>query len=49
MGWSESEKLVVVLEDGTIRLYDINGEYTQLSLVKVSSNEFTITIYTTLE
>ncbi|CAG8504867.1 16310_t:CDS:10 [Funneliformis caledonium] len=34
MGWSESEKLVVVLEDGTIRLYDINGEYTQLSLVK---------------
>lgn len=35
MGWTDREQLIVVLEDGTVRLYDIHGEYTQCSLGKV--------------
>jgi hypothetical protein len=35
MGWTEQEQLVVAMEDGMIRLYMLNGEYTQFSLGKV--------------
>ena len=36
MGWSKTEDLVLVLEDGMIRIIDINGEYkTSLSLGEV--------------
>lgn len=49
MGWTDSEQLIVVLEDGVIRLYDIHGEYNQFSLGKVKvlpSLIITITIIT---
>lgn len=32
LGWSEDEKLLVVTEDGTVRCYDLQGEFTQFSL-----------------
>jgi hypothetical protein len=36
MGWSKTEDLVLVLEDGIIRIIDMNGEYkTTLSLGEV--------------
>jgi hypothetical protein len=35
MGWTETEQLLCVLEDGTVRMYNILGEYTQFSLGKV--------------
>jgi len=35
MGWTENEQLLCVLEDGTVRMYNILGEYTQFSLGKV--------------
>ncbi|CAG8840556.1 15042_t:CDS:2, partial [Cetraspora pellucida] len=35
MGWTDAEQLVVVMEDGYIRLYDIHGDFTQFSLGKV--------------
>ncbi|KAF9114225.1 hypothetical protein BGX27_011427 [Mortierella sp. AM989] len=34
MGWTETEQLLCVLEDGTVRMYNIQGEYTQFSLGK---------------
>jgi hypothetical protein len=35
MGWTEQEQLVVAMEDGMIRMYNLNGEFTQFSLGKV--------------
>ncbi|KAK5823097.1 hypothetical protein F5H01DRAFT_129983 [Linnemannia elongata] len=35
MGWTENEQLLCVLEDGTVRMYNILGEYTQFSLGKL--------------
>ncbi|KAG0320863.1 hypothetical protein BGZ99_004280 [Dissophora globulifera] len=32
MGWTDTEQLLCVLEDGTVRMYNILGEYTQFSL-----------------
>ena len=37
MGWTDSEQLVCVLDDGTVRIYSIHGEYTQFSLGRVRS------------
>ncbi|KAL1915507.1 uncharacterized protein VTP21DRAFT_6631 [Calcarisporiella thermophila] len=34
MGWTESERLICVLEDGNIRIYNVHGEYVQFSLGK---------------
>ncbi|CAG8571415.1 7902_t:CDS:10, partial [Paraglomus occultum] len=34
MGWTDTERLIVVLEDGKIWLYDVHGEHTQISLGK---------------
>ncbi|KAG9293340.1 hypothetical protein G9A89_007586 [Geosiphon pyriformis] len=42
MGWTETEQLIVVLEDGTIRLYDIHGEYAQFSLGKEAKDHSVI-------
>lgn len=41
MGWTEQEQLVVAMEEGTIRMYSLDGEYTQFSLGKVS---YTLTL-----
>ncbi|ORX75378.1 hypothetical protein K493DRAFT_2227 [Basidiobolus meristosporus CBS 931.73] len=35
LGWTKSERLVCILEDGTVRIYHINGECNQFSLGKV--------------
>lgn len=35
MGWTDAEQLICVLDDGTVRIYSIHGEYTQFSLGKV--------------
>ncbi|KAI9277726.1 hypothetical protein BC943DRAFT_332476 [Umbelopsis sp. AD052] len=35
MGWTEQEQLVVAMEEGTIRMYGLDGEYTQFTLGKV--------------
>ncbi|KAK3333321.1 Vps16, N-terminal region-domain-containing protein [Cercophora scortea] len=32
LGWSEEEKLLVVTADGTVRCYDLKGDFTQFSL-----------------
>ena len=32
MGWTRQEQLVVLNEEGTYRLYDLQGEHTQFSL-----------------
>lgn len=42
MGWTDSEQLVCVLDDGTVRIYSIHGEYTQFSLGKVEILSFSI-------
>nr|CAG8648885.1 189_t:CDS:10 [Entrophospora candida] len=42
MGWTDREQLIVVLEDGTVRLYDIHGEYTQCSLGKEAKDHSVI-------
>ncbi|CCJ28605.1 unnamed protein product [Pneumocystis jirovecii] len=34
LGWSDSERLIVVTEDGIVRNYNIQGEFTQFSLGK---------------
>jgi len=34
MGWTDTEQLVCVMDDGTVRIYTIHGEYTQFSLGK---------------
>ncbi|KAI9235499.1 MAG: hypothetical protein BYD32DRAFT_54365 [Podila humilis] len=36
MGWTDTEQLLCVLEDGLVRMYNILGEYTQFSLGKVN-------------
>ncbi|RUS27513.1 hypothetical protein BC938DRAFT_483137 [Jimgerdemannia flammicorona] len=38
MGWTDQEQLTVVIEDGTIRLYNIHGEYTQFTLGNVAKD-----------
>ncbi|CAG8737332.1 1465_t:CDS:2, partial [Dentiscutata heterogama] len=42
MGWTDAEQLVVVLEDGTIRLYDIHGDFTGFSLGKEAKDHSVI-------
>lgn len=32
IGWSEEEKLIVVTADGTVRCYDLQGDFSQFSL-----------------
>ncbi|RCI02191.1 hypothetical protein CU098_008663 [Rhizopus stolonifer] len=34
LGWTEQEQLVVVTEDGSVRLYTLQGQFTQFSLGK---------------
>lgn len=38
MGWTWDERLVCALENGTIRLYTVDGEYTQFTLPSVSTS-----------
>ncbi|KAG4306374.1 hypothetical protein PORY_000362 [Pneumocystis oryctolagi] len=42
LGWSDSERLIVVTEDGTVRNYNIQGEFTQFSLGKETSEHSVI-------
>lgn len=35
LGWTDREQLVVVNEEGIVRLYPLHGSYTQFSLGKV--------------
>ncbi|CAG8842995.1 11936_t:CDS:2, partial [Racocetra persica] len=42
MGWTDAEQLVVVMEDGIIRLYDIHGDFTQFSLGKEAKDHLVI-------
>ncbi|KAG0225975.1 hypothetical protein BGW42_003963 [Actinomortierella wolfii] len=44
MGWTDSEKLLCVLEDGTVRMYSIMGEYTQFSLGKEAKDNKVIDV-----
>ncbi|CAM0139156.1 Vacuolar protein sorting-associated protein 16 [Umbelopsis sp. WA50703] len=39
MGWTEQEQLVVAMEDGMIRMYNLNGEFTQFSLGKEAKDQ----------
>jgi WD40 repeat protein len=39
LGWSEEEQLLVVLADGTVRCYDLQGDFTQFSLGHDSENQ----------
>lgn len=48
MGWTETEQLLCVLEDGTVRMYNIQGEYTQFSLGKVSMSFYVHITYSLL-
>ena len=43
MGWTDAEQLICVLDDGTVRIYSIHGEFTQFSLGKVFSPPFNFT------
>ena len=43
MGWTDAEQLICVLDDGTVRIYSIHGEFTQFSLGKVCSPPFNFT------
>ncbi|KEZ45344.1 Uncharacterized protein SAPIO_CDS2157 [Scedosporium apiospermum] len=38
LGWSEEEQLLAVLADGTVRCYDLQGDFTQFSLGHGSDN-----------
>ncbi|KAF9940768.1 Vacuolar protein sorting-associated protein 16 [Modicella reniformis] len=38
MGWTETEQLLCVFEEGLVRMYNILGESTQFSLGKVGSD-----------
>lgn len=39
LGWSEDEKLIVVTEDGTVRVYaDFHGDFTPFNLAPVCQN-----------
>jgi WD40 repeat protein len=38
LGWSEDETLLVVLTDGTVRCYDLQGDFTQFSLGNGADN-----------
>ncbi|KAF9172947.1 hypothetical protein BGX21_004216 [Mortierella sp. AD011] len=44
MGWTETEQLLCVLEDGTVRMYNILGEYTQFSLGKEAKDNRVIEV-----
>ncbi|KAF9437396.1 hypothetical protein BGZ76_000869 [Entomortierella beljakovae] len=44
MGWTETEHLLCVLEDGTVRMYNIQGEYTQFSLGKEAKDSRVIEV-----
>ncbi|KAG0042078.1 hypothetical protein BGZ83_000922, partial [Gryganskiella cystojenkinii] len=44
MGWTETEHLVCVLEDGTVRMYNILGEYTQFSIGKEAKDNRVIEV-----
>ncbi|KAF9899141.1 hypothetical protein BX616_003227 [Lobosporangium transversale] len=44
MGWTETEHLLCVLEDGTVRMYNILGEYTQFSLGKEAKDNRVIDV-----
>ena len=35
LGWTDAEQLVVVIDDGTFRLYTLHGEMKQFSLGRV--------------
>ena len=35
LGWTDAEQLVVVIDDGTFRLYNLHGEMKQFSLGRV--------------
>jgi hypothetical protein len=37
LGWTDQEQLVVVTDDGSVRLYPLHGQYIQFSLGKVVS------------
>ncbi|KAI9307957.1 hypothetical protein BJ944DRAFT_129784 [Cunninghamella echinulata] len=36
LGWTESEQLIVVTEDGTVHLYPLHGDHVQFTLGRVS-------------
>jgi len=38
LGWSEDEKLLIVTTDGTVRCYDLQGDFTQFSLGHEADN-----------
>lgn len=46
MGWTETEQLLCVLEDGIVRMYNILGEYTQFSLGKVNLENLNEDVFT---
>ncbi|KAG2191805.1 hypothetical protein INT46_001161 [Mucor plumbeus] len=39
LGWTDQEQLVVVTDDGSVRLYTLHGQYTQFSLGKDAKND----------
>ncbi|ROT38451.1 vacuolar protein sorting-associated protein [Sodiomyces alkalinus F11] len=38
LGWTEDERLLVVTTDGTVRVYDLQGDFTQFSLGNGADN-----------
>ncbi|OZJ06505.1 hypothetical protein BZG36_00636 [Bifiguratus adelaidae] len=42
LGWTEMEQLVTVTEDGVVRLYDLNGDFTPFSLGKDAKDNMVI-------
>ncbi|RCH85747.1 hypothetical protein CU098_002029, partial [Rhizopus stolonifer] len=39
LGWTDQEQLVVVIDDGSVRLYTLHGNHTQFSLGKDAKND----------
>lgn len=39
LGWTKQEELVIVTEDGFVRLYPLHGSYTQFSLGKEAKEQ----------
>ncbi|CEI87038.1 hypothetical protein RMCBS344292_01458 [Rhizopus microsporus] len=39
LGWTEQEQLVVVTEDGSVRLYTLHGQFSQFSLGKEAKDD----------
>ncbi|KAI8327280.1 Vps16, C-terminal region-domain-containing protein [Choanephora cucurbitarum] len=39
LGWTDQEQLVVVIDDGSVRLYTLDGNHTQFSLGKDATND----------